>query len=181
MSIQTWAKNFADILGSFTKNNCRYLKFHHWIHHTIETIKEYRNLNGLSADTYEALHKQYIKNPYRKSNRRNIDLQILKKGTRILTLKEIYKHIVLQNDKPKINMGKFGKSYCTMPLHLLSPIIELYEDDNECSPEILEGLKQFISTMKDYLNLIPAFEKNIKESEIMLHLYESFTLPNKDQ
>ncbi|CAG8714629.1 12675_t:CDS:2 [Cetraspora pellucida] len=68
-----------------------------------------------------------------------------------------------------------------MPLHLLSSIIELYENDNECSPEILEGLKQFISTMKDYLNLIPAFEKNIKESEITLHLYVSFTLPNKDQ
>ncbi|CAG8556020.1 7044_t:CDS:2, partial [Scutellospora calospora] len=48
-----------NILGLFTKNDCQFLKFHHWIHHTIETIEEYGNLNGLSAETYESLVESY--------------------------------------------------------------------------------------------------------------------------
>ncbi|CAG8532864.1 31_t:CDS:2 [Dentiscutata heterogama] len=182
-SIQIWAKKFIDILGPFTKRECRFSKFHHWIHHTIETIKEYGNLNGLSAETYESLHKQYIKVPYRMSNKRNIDIQILQKVTQTLTLKNIYRHILLQNgrSKPKEDIGKFGKKYFTIPQHLLKSLIDIYKHDEECTFEILDGLCHLVPAMNDYFDLMSVFEEDIKKSEIIFILYESFTLTNKEQ
>ncbi|RIB11783.1 hypothetical protein C2G38_2202572 [Gigaspora rosea] len=180
-SIQTWAKNFIDILGSFTKNNCRFLKYHHWIHHTIETIKEYGNQNGLSADTYETLHKFYIKTPYRMSNKRDIDKQILQKVVRTITIND---HIVSENYQSEIKkkFGQFGKKYCTIPLHLLRSLVEQYEHDEESVTEILEGLRHLAPAINDYFKLVPSMhEKNIEESEATLILYESFTLSNKEQ
>ncbi|CAG8767324.1 35428_t:CDS:2, partial [Racocetra persica] len=99
--------------------------------------------------------------------------------TRSLTLKEIYEHIVLQGDQPKINAGKFGKQYCTIPLHLLKSIIELYKHEEYCS-EILEGLQHFGPALNEYFNLMFTLKKNIEESEITLILFESFILPNKE-
>ncbi|CAG8739309.1 1723_t:CDS:2, partial [Cetraspora pellucida] len=101
--------------------------------------------------------------------------------TRILTLKEIYERVVLQDDQPNINVGKFGKQYCTIPLRLLKSIIELYEHNKECCSEILEGLQHFIPVINDYFSLMVTFKKNIQESEITLILFESFTLPNKEK
>ncbi|CAG8828811.1 25945_t:CDS:2, partial [Gigaspora margarita] len=143
--------------------------------------KEYRNLNGLSADTYESLHKHYIKSPYRKSNKRNINLQILQKATQTLTLKEIYERIVLQDDQTKINVGEFVKQYCTIPLHLFKSIIASYKHNKECCSEILEGLQHFIPAMNDYFDLMFTLEKNIEELKITLILFESLILSNKEK
>ncbi|CAG8620050.1 19146_t:CDS:2, partial [Gigaspora rosea] len=71
---------------------------------------------------------------------------------RMLTHKEVYECIVLQNNQPKINTGKF---------------------------EILEGLLHFIPALNNYFDL--TFKKNISESEITLILFEFFKLPNKEQ
>jgi hypothetical protein len=34
-------------------------------------------LNGLSTETYETLHKYYVKNPYRSSNRKSVMQQLV--------------------------------------------------------------------------------------------------------
>jgi hypothetical protein len=38
---------------------------------------KYGALNGLSTETYETLHKYYVKNPYRSSNRKNVMQQLI--------------------------------------------------------------------------------------------------------
>ena len=44
----------------------------------VPAIRKYGALNGLSTETYETLHKYYIKNPYRSSNRKdNVLRQLL--------------------------------------------------------------------------------------------------------
>ena len=43
----------------------------------VPTIRKYRALNGLSTETYETLHKYYVKNPYRSSNRKNVLRQLV--------------------------------------------------------------------------------------------------------
>ena len=40
-------------------------------------IRKYGALNGLSTETYETLHKYYIKNPYRSSNRKDVMRQLV--------------------------------------------------------------------------------------------------------
>ncbi|GBC44827.2 hypothetical protein GLOIN_2v1783703 [Rhizophagus irregularis DAOM 181602=DAOM 197198] len=40
-------------------------------------------INGYTTETYESLHKEYVKNPYRLSNKKNIEVQIMKIATTI--------------------------------------------------------------------------------------------------
>ena len=49
-----------------------------WRYHTIYTIKQYGSLNRLTTETYETLHKNWVKNPYRMSNKKNVLDQMLK-------------------------------------------------------------------------------------------------------
>ena len=43
----------------------------------VPAIRKYGVLNGLSTETYETLHKYYIKNPYHSSNRREVMQQLV--------------------------------------------------------------------------------------------------------
>lgn len=42
-------------------------------------IKNFGAINGYTTETYELLHKFYVKDPYRFSNKKNEMMQILKK------------------------------------------------------------------------------------------------------
>ena len=41
-------------------------------------IKEYGAINGFTTETYETLHKDAVKKPYRASNKRNAMDQMIK-------------------------------------------------------------------------------------------------------
>ena len=53
-------------------------KLHNWCYHIITTIKEYGAINGFTTETYETLHKNAVKKPYRASNKRNATDQMIK-------------------------------------------------------------------------------------------------------
>jgi hypothetical protein len=52
-------------------------KLHSWIHHIIPSIRNYGAINGFTSETYESLHKTYVKQPYRMSNKKNIETQLM--------------------------------------------------------------------------------------------------------
>jgi hypothetical protein len=53
-------------------------KLHSWIYHIIDTIHKYGNINGYTTETYESLHKIYVKIPYRLSNKKgSVEKQIM--------------------------------------------------------------------------------------------------------
>ena len=51
---------------------------HSWIYHTSDLIKKYGCLNRFSTETYESLHRDFVKTPYSLTNKQNIEDQILK-------------------------------------------------------------------------------------------------------
>jgi hypothetical protein len=53
-------------------------KLHSWIYHIIDLIREYGAVNGYTTETYESLHKNYVKIPYRLSNKKDVEKQIMK-------------------------------------------------------------------------------------------------------
>jgi hypothetical protein len=53
-------------------------KLHNWCYHVVATIKEYGAINGFTTETYEFLHKDAVKNPYRASNKRGATEQMIK-------------------------------------------------------------------------------------------------------
>jgi hypothetical protein len=53
-------------------------KLHSWIHHVVASIQSFGAINGYTTETYESLHKEYAKIPYRLSNKKDIEIQIMK-------------------------------------------------------------------------------------------------------
>lgn len=55
----------------------KFPKLHSWIYHIVDTIREYGAINGYTTETYESLHKTYVKIPYRLSNKKDVEKQIM--------------------------------------------------------------------------------------------------------
>ena len=47
------------------------------MYHIIDSIEEYGTINGFTTETYEFLHRDYVKNPYRASNKHGAMGQII--------------------------------------------------------------------------------------------------------
>jgi hypothetical protein len=69
---------FISLFKSYSASNLKYPKLHSWIYHTADLIKKYGCLNGFSTETYESLHRDFVKTPYYLTNKQNIEDQILK-------------------------------------------------------------------------------------------------------
>ena len=72
-----WCSEFKRIFSLLSTTECSFPKLHSWRYHVILTIRKYGTLNSLSTETYETLHKSYVKNPYRSSNRKNVMQQLV--------------------------------------------------------------------------------------------------------
>jgi hypothetical protein len=67
------------IFSRFNPSKLRLPKLHSWRYHIIPAIRRFGAINGFTTETYETLHKFYVKNPYRKSNKKEVMKQILNK------------------------------------------------------------------------------------------------------
>src|SRR5439155_24924622 len=97
-AIEDWSTDFKRLFSSIS--DCNFPKLHSWRYHAgrfelnyslkiafmicvllllflVPAIRKYGALNGLSTETYETLHKYYVKNPYRSSNRQNVMRQLV--------------------------------------------------------------------------------------------------------
>ena len=55
----------------------------------VPAIRKYGALNGLSTETYKTLHKYYIKNSYRSSNRKEVMRQLIN-SVSLISTKALY-------------------------------------------------------------------------------------------
>ena len=69
---------FVKLFKAYSPSQLQLPKLHNWCYHIISTIQEYGVINGFTTETYESLHKDTVKNPYRASNRRNATDQMIK-------------------------------------------------------------------------------------------------------
>ena len=76
--INDWADLFIKLFQKFSLSKLKFPKLHSWIYHIIDTIREYGAINGYTTETYESLHKTYVKKPYRLSNKKDVVDQIMK-------------------------------------------------------------------------------------------------------
>ena len=74
-------------------------KLHSWVHHTIDSIRSFGTINGYTTKTYKSLHKEYVKIPYRLSNKKDIEIQIMKTVSNNNVYKNIYYIVVLKTHK----------------------------------------------------------------------------------
>jgi hypothetical protein len=73
-----WAREFVEIFSKYNPSGLQLPKLHAWCYHIVPIIQEYGSINSMTTETYESLHKNYVKEPYRMSNKKDYMKQILK-------------------------------------------------------------------------------------------------------
>ena len=68
---------FVKLFKSYSRSELKLPKLHNWMYHIISSIKEFGAINGFTTETYEFLHKDYVKKPYRVSNKRKASEQMI--------------------------------------------------------------------------------------------------------
>lgn len=76
-SINEWSQMFVRTFKHMSPSELKLPKLHSWVYHIIDSIRSFGAVNGYTTETYESLHKEYVKNPYRLSNKKNIEIQIM--------------------------------------------------------------------------------------------------------
>ncbi|PKC52718.1 hypothetical protein RhiirA1_404776 [Rhizophagus irregularis] len=162
--MKSWAKDFV-LIGSYSNNQCQYPKLHHFLYYMISAIKDYGSPNGWNAETFEFLHKAYIKDPYCMSNKHNVNHQILGTVMRKLTLQEVYKTIFL--NKPRhfyqSNEVILYKNYNNIPFRLIETTVNELKV-REGPPEIIDGLEHFLEALSEYLKIMPDLNDEVENS-----------------
>ncbi|RHZ72445.1 hypothetical protein Glove_242g55 [Diversispora epigaea] len=77
-SINEWAKLFIELFEEYSPSKLQFPKLHSWVFHICSSIREFGAINGYTTETYESLHKDYIKKPYKLTNKKEIEKQIMK-------------------------------------------------------------------------------------------------------
>ncbi|RHZ44178.1 hypothetical protein Glove_755g3 [Diversispora epigaea] len=72
-SINEWAKLFIELFKEHSKSELQFPKLHLWVFHICSSIREFGAINGYTTETYESLHKDYIKKPYKLTNKKEIE------------------------------------------------------------------------------------------------------------
>ncbi|PKC55772.1 hypothetical protein RhiirA1_354262, partial [Rhizophagus irregularis] len=75
--ITDWITAFVKLFQHYSRSELKLPKLHNWVYHIINSIEEFGAINGYTTETYEFLHKDYVKNPYRSSNKRELMGQII--------------------------------------------------------------------------------------------------------
>jgi hypothetical protein len=73
-----WSTSFVNLFQKYSPSELKLPKLHNWRYHIIPTIKEHGAINGFTTETYESLHKDAVKKPYRSSNKREATDQMIK-------------------------------------------------------------------------------------------------------
>ena len=68
---------FIKILQQMSPSKLKLPKLHSWVYHIINSIELFSAINRYTTETYESFHKEYVKNPYRLSNKKNIEVQLM--------------------------------------------------------------------------------------------------------
>ncbi|RHZ47603.1 hypothetical protein Glove_575g51 [Diversispora epigaea] len=166
-AINDWGDLFIKLFQNISNSHLKFPKLHSWIYHIVDTIREYGAINGYTTETYESLHKTYVKIPYRLSNKKEVEKQIMENIRR--------RAIVSRNrvGKTKTPMA-FVYTAKLFDFDLSESMIEQNKKDLNLDKKMIKGFEKFIDCLKVYLNIL-----NIISAEgCRIKIYSSVTLKN---
>ncbi|RHZ75905.1 hypothetical protein Glove_208g237 [Diversispora epigaea] len=170
-AIEKWANLFIKLFGQFSNSDFKLPKLHSWVHHIVDTIREFGAINGYTTETYEALHKTYVKIPYRLSNKKDVEEQMMKTIRR--------KAIIKQNDfKKKFKTPlKFNYSSKLFEFDISEAFefIDKYKNETNLDEKMIKGLDHFIQSLDSYFDLL----KISTAQGCHIKIYRSVTLENR--
>ncbi|PKK77068.1 hypothetical protein RhiirC2_771735 [Rhizophagus irregularis] len=167
-AIIDWCIEFKRIFSPLSTMDCSFLKLHSWRYHAVPANVKYGALNGLSTETYEMLHKLYIKIPYQTTNRKHVMQQLVNAIKR--------KELTLTTSNIKVIRRKtegFGKILWELNLDFIDEKIKsLKKSENLPHPNYIEGLAQIITVLDTFLDT----SSQDSENDFFIKIYDSVHL-----
>ncbi|RHZ76837.1 hypothetical protein Glove_188g59 [Diversispora epigaea] len=168
-SINEWTKLFIELFKEHSKSELQFPKLHSWVFHICSSIREFGTISGYTTETYESLHKDYVKKPYKLTNKKEIEKQIMKIVTIITesSLKEI----------PKTPIAlKYSKKLYEFCIQNAEIYIQTRMNDPDLEKEMKLGFEKFLECLDVYLEI---YYQNLSEHEkidMIFHIYGGMTL-----
>ncbi|KAF0430077.1 hypothetical protein F8M41_005574 [Gigaspora margarita] len=170
--IINWAQQFIKLFKTSSTSKLKFSKLHSWVYHTTDLIKKYGCLNRFSTETYESLHKDFVKTPYYLSNKQNIEDQIMKMVQR----QTIASKLLSRNPKnfKTINPFKFTNLIWTFDLNNAQEFIDQRLKNYRPNSKIYSWLEHLLK----YLTIYFSSTNQINIDNYIINIYSSVTLEN---
>ncbi|RHZ74777.1 hypothetical protein Glove_219g125 [Diversispora epigaea] len=152
-AINDWGNIFVKLFRDISCSNLKFRKLHLWIYHIVDTIREHGAINGYTTETYESLHKTYVKIPYRLSNKKDVEKQIMENKT-----------------KTPVAFTYTAKLF---DFNFSEAIINEHRDNPKLNKNMSKGFTKFIDCLNSYLKLL-----NTTSEDCRIKIYSSVTLKN---
>ncbi|RHZ89944.1 hypothetical protein Glove_9g208 [Diversispora epigaea] len=192
-AINDWGNIFIKLFRDISRSNLKFPKLHSWIYHIVDTIQEHRAINGYTTETYESLHKTYVKIPYRLSNKKDVEKQIMENEHRAINgyttetyeslhktyvkipyrlsnKKDVEKQIMENKTKTPVAFTYTAKLF---DFNFSEAIINEHRDNPKLNKNMSKGFAKFINCLNSYLKLL-----NTTSEDCRIKIYSSVTLKN---
>jgi hypothetical protein len=193
LSINEWSRDFIRIFRQFSSSELKLPKLHSWIYHIIDSIRNFGSINGYTAETYESLHCEYVKVPYRLSNKKDIENQLMQIVSVLIFINVQYyvnfsKFLSLQVRRQSIaklaspttlsttsRAFNFSSKLFEFSLTEAFSFLERSKADPNLNDKIKTGFNHFLTCMDSYLDLINI---SIDDIQTKITIFGSVTLEN---
>ncbi|GET52387.1 hypothetical protein GLOIN_2v1488317 [Rhizophagus irregularis DAOM 181602=DAOM 197198] len=165
-AIHRWARMFVKAFKFVSPSNLKLPKLHSWVYHIIDSIRSYGAINGYTTETYESLHKYFVKIPYRISNKKDVEPQILRTIKRQAISIRMSQHSVNPAKTPRT--CKFSARLFEFSLQDANTFFN--EKKDSVDNKMQTGFARFISCLDSYLDLLDGFTIIVWFSDIAISM-----------
>ncbi|EXX57401.1 hypothetical protein RirG_207510 [Rhizophagus irregularis DAOM 197198w] len=166
-----WANKFINLFTPIADTEMKYPKLHNWQHHIIDAIRNYGAINGFTTETYESLHKFYIKAPYRMSNRRDATSQIINLVRHDSILNYLQKITSPPSIKKHRQIRTLGGIEGSFTLDTFNDFVDEYRTTHFLALEAEKAFEVLIDSLNQYFDLI----ENITNKDIEATIIKWYT------
>ncbi|RHZ83933.1 hypothetical protein Glove_86g191 [Diversispora epigaea] len=159
-------------ITQYSSSKLQFPKLHSWVFHICSSIREFGAINGYTTETYESLHKDYVKKPYKLTNKKEIEKQIMK----IIRCKAI---IIESSSKeiPKTPIAlKYSKKLYEFCIQNAEIYIQTRMNDPDLEKEMKLGFEKFLECLDAYLDFYDKKLSEHEEIDIKFRIYSGVTL-----
>ncbi|RHZ67247.1 hypothetical protein Glove_302g12 [Diversispora epigaea] len=139
-----------------------------WVFHICSSICEFGVINGYTTETYESLHKDYVKKSYKLTNKKEIEKKIMK----IIH----HKTIITESSLKEIPKTPIALKYSKKLYEFCIQNAEIYIQTRINKKEMKLGFKKFLECLNAYLNFYDQKLSEHEEIDIKFRIYSGVTL-----
>ncbi|RHZ77431.1 hypothetical protein Glove_178g11 [Diversispora epigaea] len=169
-AINEWADLFVILFRKKSDSKMKFPKFHLWIFHIVDTIREYGAINGYTTETYESLHKSYVKTPYRLSNKKGIEEQIMKTIRR--------KAIIKRRVTEELHKTPTALIYTSKLFEFKLLEASIFFEQQKKNPDLTENMIKGFAKFHECLDLFFDMLDIISAEDCRIKIFGSVTLKN---